>query len=109
MLNANNIISEGLSANYASIIYGGYCKVGKIVVVNIRIQTNQSVNGQEIIIHGLPKAKDDNYNTIALRTNRPMGNTYCQNNQSELELRIIPEGVVEAGTTYLIGCTYITV
>lgn len=47
--------TTGLTPTNCTIDDGGYCKIGKLVVVNLRLITTSSISANGVLISGLPK------------------------------------------------------
>lgn len=57
--------TTGLSSSKATIANGGYCVVGKLVIMNIRLTTTASVSGGDIILSGLPTPPTGSNHVVA--------------------------------------------
>lgn len=75
LFNNASLITTGLTTSKGSIQYGGYCKIGKLVIVNIRFANSEVINNNETIIDGLPTNYSGS-NYVALAVNLPYVSAY---------------------------------
>lgn len=94
--------TSGLSTvSGATIIDGGYCKFGKLVIVNIRISTTSEIAIMNNVVTGLPKSASTN-------------NIVTVNNQLGLNISLLQRGyiynssVIPTNTTVLLNCVYLS-
>ena len=97
-LNNNTYSTSGLNKNQnATINVGGYVKVGKIVIVNIRVTTTASIPSGNGIVWGFPKPVNFNANYIELFNNDVM-HIYM-----DTDGKILPGASLPAGTHIISG------
>lgn len=71
-LNNNAVVSTGLSLNWGTVEAGGYTRIGKMVIVNIRIRITTSLStSNAYTISGFPGANYGSSNTVPIQCNAP--------------------------------------
>ena len=54
---------------HVSHVSGGYCKIGKIVIVNLRISASQTISAGALLVNGLP-TPNSTQNIVSVTNNR---------------------------------------
>ncbi len=106
-LNNQTVTSSGLSLNWGTIGLGGYTTIGNLVVVNIRVATNQILNaGSTYEITGFPLP----INTVANGITASCSFTSLTRiifMSSLGKLTFIPDQQLASGTVPIFSCCYI--
>lgn len=109
-LSSSEIISNGLHCDKGTIEDGGYTVIGKLVVVNVRINITQTINPKtEINITGFPRAKIISSNTVPVSCNQSFYRCYCTSNADELRIVCALNDITEPNTRLILGCAYVTI
>ena len=58
-LNSNTFKTDGLNLTNCSLLRGGYCKIGKLVIIEMRITIKNSVDQWGKVLSGLPNAGEN--------------------------------------------------
>lgn len=92
----NNIgyTTNGLVFNKIQCVDGGYCKIGKLVVLNMRIKFLEEIQAFTTIIENLPKPSGSDEVHVSLFGNTtgglsPLGKLTCDENVAANQIRII--------------------
>lgn len=54
---------------HVSYVSGGYCKIGKIVILNLRISASQTISAGALLVNGLP-IPNSTQNIVSVTNNR---------------------------------------
>lgn len=106
-LNNKNIISSGLSLTWGTIALGGYTIIGNLVVVNVRVITNQILNAASTYdIMGFPLAGESTANYISASCSLTSLTRIIYMNPLGT-LQFIPDQEIASGAVFLFSCCYI--
>lgn len=61
--------TTGLSYTNCTYVAGGYCKIGSLVIVNMRITITGAIATSVVFITGFPKPIDENTNMVQVSNN----------------------------------------
>ena len=75
VLNPTAYSTTGLSYTNCSYVAGGYCKIGSLVIVNMRITVTGAIANGTDFITGFPKPIDENTNMVQVSNNANNGFT----------------------------------
>ena len=109
-LNSGTVINEGLTSDDVTIISGGYSIIGKIAIVNVRVQCVKTINsGYTIKISGFPRAKIPEINTIAVHTQIESLSGYCEFENPNIAIKLIAKETINiSDPVIIISCVYVT-
>lgn len=102
-LNPASFIFSGLTYLHATYVEGGYFRIGKLIIVNIRITADLENDG-EINIANLPLPMASGYAVVSAIVTTTTGNMVGGYINAAGAL-VIPEGKV--GASYIISSTYV--
>lgn len=97
----NNTISPLTAGENVTIADGGYTMIGKLVIVNVRIDVTSAISGGAILLKGLPKPNNtSHYNTVLATVSNV--NTYIN-----AIIKVDPAGDLQVNTEVPAGVKYV--
>ena len=100
-LTNNTYVTTGITTHAdATLQYGGYVIVGKIVIVNMRVDITNSIGAYNEIVKGLPYPVSFASNYIAITNSKGLG-MYLSTGGSIQNSVSIPSGAIQISGVYL--------
>ena len=94
--------TTGLTATNATISAGGFAKIGKLVVVNIRLNVTTQISAGTVFLTGLPKYTNITTNTvISLQNNRNLDISMTDTGAIAISNNPIPTGTLIINGVYI--------
>ena len=101
-----SLITTGLSYINSSYVAGGYCIIGKLVLINMQVKLSSAASSAGLnLINGFPKPYQDRI--VAASTDATAATSiYVYPKDADCFIRI--HGNAASGTTIAINCLYLT-